>query len=230
MVNRRQAGAVAWVASVVLLPVQLLVAWRWPEGYSVTGNAISDLGVTGCGQFSEQGQQVRDVCSPCNLLFNIAMVLSGALVAIGAVLLHGWWDNRSGRAGTALMAVAGLLVAIVGFAPWDIHPGVHDAAALGQAIAQWLAMGLLAVAAGRGLFRRLTVATVVVSMAGFVAFLAALEGAEVPGLGFGGAERLSFDTLSVWTALVGATLLTGRTLRQKRSRPAVQASLFTGGS
>ena len=49
------------MASAVIFPLQLLVALRWPQGYSVTHNAISDLGVVGCGQFSEQGQQVRDV-------------------------------------------------------------------------------------------------------------------------------------------------------------------------
>lgn len=208
--NRRRTGAAAWVASALLLPAQLLVAARWPEGYSVTANAISDLGVTGCGVYSEQGQQVRDVCSPWHPVFNVAMVASGALIAMGAVLLHGWWGGRSGRSGTALLAVGGLLVAVVGLAPWDIHPGLHDGAALGQAVAQWLAMGLLAAAAGPGAFRRLTLGTAVVSVVGFLAFVAALEGAEVPVVGFGGAERLSFDTLTVWTALVGATLLRSR--------------------
>lgn len=226
--NRYRAGAVALLASAVLVPVQLLVALRWPQGYSVMDNAISDLGVTSCGQFSEQGQQVREVCSPWYPLFNAGMVASGVLIAVGAVLLHGWWDSRAGRAGTIVMALGGLLVSIAGLAPWDTHPGVHDSAALGQAVAQWLAMGLLAAAAGPGRFRRLTIMALVVSMVGFAAFLAALEGTPVPWLGFGGAERLSFDTLTVWTALVGATLLTGRGPRDEAHRPAERSSIRTG--
>lgn len=205
--DRYRAGAAAWVASAVLIPVQLIVALRWPQGYSLTDNAISDLGVTACGQFSEQGEQVRDVCSPWYPLFNIGMVLCGALVVIGGLLLHGWWNSGSGRAGTILMALSGFFVSIVGLAPWDTHPGVHDVAALGQAVAQWLAMALLAVAAGPGLFRVLSTLALVVSMAGFAGFLAALEGTEVPLLGFGGVERVSFDTLTVWTVLVGTALL-----------------------
>lgn len=129
-VDGYHAGAVALMASAVLVPIQLLVALQWPQGYSVTDNAISDLGVTSCGQFSEQGQQVRDVCSRWHPMFNAAMVASGVLVVIGAVLLHGWWNNRSGRAGTAAMAVGGVLVSLVGLAPWDKNPGVHDGAAL----------------------------------------------------------------------------------------------------
>ena len=205
--NRYRAGAVAWLASAVLFPVQLLVALRWPQGYSVRDNAISDLGVTVCGGFSEQGQQVREVCSPWHQLFNAGMVVSGVLIVIGALLLHGWWDSRSGRTGTSVIALTGLSVSIVGLAPWDTHPGVHDFAALGQAVTQWLAMGLLAVAAGRGHFRRLII--------------------EVHWVGFGGAERLSFDTLSLWTALVGATLLRRRGHRGQATGPAKSPTIRT---
>ncbi len=41
------------------------------------------------------------------------------------------------------MALSGVLVAIAGLAPWDTHPDLHDAAATGQALTQWLAMVLL---------------------------------------------------------------------------------------
>lgn len=209
----RRAGAAAWLASAVILPVQVVVALRWPEGYSLTHNAMSDLGVTSCGQFSEQGQQVRQVCSPWHSLFNAGMVVGGALIATGAVLLHGWWEGRSGRAGTVLMVLCGLLVALAGLAPWDLRPDLHDTAALGQGLAQWLAMVLIAVAAGPGRFRRLTVGAVLVSLAGFAAFVAALEGNALPVLGFGIAERLSFDILALWPVLVGAAILLGHPLR-----------------
>lgn len=205
--ERRYAGAVAWVLSAVVLPVQLAVALRWPEGYSVTANAISDLGVTECGLFDESGEQLRSICSPWHGLFNATMVLSGLLVALGAALLHRWWPGRAGRTGTMLMMLAGGLLAVVGLAPWDTHPDLHDAAALGQAVVQWVAMGLLAGAAGAGAFRRITIGALVLSVAGFGAFVAALEGADVPILGFGGAERLSFDILTIWLACAGMIVL-----------------------
>lgn len=221
--DRWRAGAAAWIASGVLFPVQLVVALQWPDGYSVMSNAISDLGVTTCGQFSENGQQVREVCSPWHPVFNAGMIILGALMAIGAMLLHGHWKGAWGRGGTMLMALSGLLVASVGFAPWDTQPGWHDNAALGQAVAQWVAMCLLALSAGPGRFRRLTTVAVVVSLVGFVAFLAALEGSEVPGLGFGLAERVSFDTLTLWTVLVGVAVLTGHPAVPRESGTATRS-------
>ena len=58
--NRHRIGAVAWVATMLLCPVQLAVALRWPRGYSITGNAISDLGVTTCGEFFRAGRSGPD--------------------------------------------------------------------------------------------------------------------------------------------------------------------------
>ncbi len=208
MRQRWRIGAALWVASALLLPVQLIVALQWPDGYSVTRNAISDLGVTVCGPFTEGGQ-VREVCSPWHVGFNAGMVVSGVLTALGAALLHGCWSSRTGRVATLLMAVVGVCVVVVGFAPWDRQPALHDGAAAAQAFLQWAAMVLLAVAAGRSAFRWLTIAAVAVSILGFAAFLLALDGAALPGLSFGIAERLSFDTLTVWTAAVGVAVLLG---------------------
>lgn len=205
--DRKRAGAVAWVASAVVFPAQLAAALAWPDGYSLRGNAISDLGVTVCGPVTGEGSGPRDVCSPWHAVFNGGMIASGLLIAVGAVLLFGHWRTLSGRAGMVAMAVTGLFVAAVGMVPWDRDPGAHDAAATSQAVSQWVAMGLLAAAAGAGVFRRLTLLALAASVAGFVMFLAALDGAGIPVLGFGGSERLAFDVLALWTALAGAALL-----------------------
>lgn len=86
-------------------------------------------------------------------------------------------------------------------------PDVHDLAALCHALLQWAAMILLAVAAGAGRFRTLTFACVVVSIAGFIGFLLALDGTEFSLLPLGVAERVAFDSLTLWTAAVGVAVL-----------------------
>ncbi|MDF1488166.1 DUF998 domain-containing protein [Tessaracoccus caeni] len=205
--KRYRIGAFLLIASAALIPIQVVVASAWPDGYSLTRNAISDLGVTVCGEFAEQGQQLREVCSPLHPLFNAGMVLTGILVAAGALLVSGYWGSALGRVGAIFLALSGLGVIGAGLAPWDIAPDVHDLAALAQAVAQWVAMVCFAVAAGRGAFRWFTVAALMLSVAGFAGFIAALDGVDIPVLGFGGTERLSFDTLTVWVVVLGATIL-----------------------
>lgn len=201
--KRWRIGAALWALSALFLPVQFAVALQWPDGYSLFANAISDLGVTRCGVFADDSALPRTVCSPWHDLFNIGLVASGLVTTVGAVLLHGRWATRAGRTGTVLAAISGAFVVAVGFAPWDISPELHDAAALAQAVTQWLAMLLLASAAGRGLFRSLTAFTVVLSIASFVDFLISLAGRGAGLLPLGIAERLAFDTLVLWTAAVG---------------------------
>lgn len=210
LIHRRSAGAVAWVVTILFLPVQAVVAMKWPRGYSLTTNAMSDLGITTCGSVRDGDLPIREACSPWHSVFNGGLLASGTLMVVGAILLHGWWTGRVGRAGTALMALAGVSVVGVGLAPWDLHPGLHDFAATSQALVQWLAMVLLAKAAGPGRFRHVTAATVAVSLASFIAFVLALDGSEVPFLPLGIAERLSFDALTVWTAFAGSAVLVSK--------------------
>jgi hypothetical membrane protein len=214
--RRVRIGALLWVATLVHVVGQVVAAAAWPDGYSLTRNAISDLGVTTCGTFSEDGAQPRAVCSPWHGVFNAATVLSGVLLAAGAVLLRDVFPRRrTGAAGMVAMVVCGLLVAGVGLAPWDVAPDAHDALALGQTLAQWVALVLVAVAAvpaaGRP-WRTIRVAcvlTLLVSVAGLAVFVAGAAGVTVPGVPWGMAERLAFDTLTAWGALLGLLLLTG---------------------
>lgn len=200
-------GAAAWAVSGLFLPLQIVVALQWPHGYSVFDNAISDLGVTSCGVFADSAATARLICSPWHVFFNSGLVACGALTALGAALLYGRWGGRTGRVGSALAAASGVSVITVGLVPWDVFPDVHDGAALAQALTQWVAMVLLAIAAGRGAFRVITFAVVVVSIAAFLNFLVSLEGVSPAALPLGIAERLAFDTLTLWTASVGVSLL-----------------------
>lgn len=218
--KRYRVGATAWILSALVIPAQVIAALGWPRGYSVTSNTISDLGVTTCGEYSELGQQVREVCSPGHAIFNISMVASGALILIGAILLYGRWGRAAGRAGIIFMMVAGMSVLVVGLFPWDVAPEIHDSVAMLQAVSQWIAMILLAIASGPGSFRKVTTLVVIVSAASFVIFTAALEGYEVPWLGLGGVERLSFDSLTIWTALTGAVLVKSH----RRSHPLMHSN------
>ncbi|WP_182112793.1 DUF998 domain-containing protein [Actinotalea sp. JY-7876] len=217
---RLVGGGLAWALSGLLLAVQLAAALAWPQAYSFTANAISDLGVTTCGTFTEGGALARYVCSPWHDAVNAATVLAGLAVSVGAVLLRDAWPRRTwGRAAMVATGLAGLALAGVGLLPWDVAPDGHDVAALAQGVLQWLAMGLLVVALGRprrgdpavprygGAVRAVTAVTLAVSIVGLVLFLDVVTGGTGLGVPFGISERLAFDTLSLWSIYVGAVLV-----------------------
>lgn len=205
-------GGWCWVLAAALIPVQALVAARWPHPYSWNSHLISDLGATMCGIADAGARVERYVCSPWHVLANAATIVNGFTLALGAVLLWSVWSRRrSGRTGSVLLAAGGVCVVGVGLTPWDLHPDLHHLFALVQAPLQWLGMVLLVRATWNTTLPRavpvVTTVSVVVSVAGFALFLDAVGGGTSLALGLGLTERLAFDTLTLWSAAVGAALL-----------------------
>jgi hypothetical membrane protein len=216
-------GAALWVLCLVTFPAQIIAAARWPRPYSWGSNTISDLGVTTCATFDPGTPVERYICSPAHLLANAGTAANGALLAAGAVLLWSAWPRRrAGHAAMALLAVSGVLLVLVGVFPWDLQPEAHNITALVQAPVQWAGMIVLVFAlrgssAGRWT-AALTIACVALSIAGFVMFIDAIAGGPSAAVGLGLAERISFDSLTLWSAAVGVILLASRT---RRITPAV---------
>lgn len=135
-------------------------------------------------------------------------------LTLGAVLLWSVWPRRrNGRAGSVLLAVGGICVMGVGLRTWVLQPDLHSLLALVQALLQWVAMTLLARATWSTTLPRLvpvvTALGVFVSVAGFVLFLDAVGGGASMDLDLGVSltERLAFDSLTLWSAVVGVVLL-----------------------
>lgn len=218
-------GSWLWIASALQLLVQVVVANAWPDGYSISHNTISDLGVTTCGPYDPAGIQSRMVCSPHYEFFNASLIVMGALLVVGSVLLWDAWPRRrAGNAGLALVVLGGLGVAAVGLTPSDLLPALHGPAAFLQAAFQWLAMLVFAFAAPASAgaiwkaIRAVSLVLFVISILGFTLFLLGSDGAVVLGIEWGIAERIAFDTLTLWSAAIGVLLL--RAFR--RSMPASQ--------
>jgi hypothetical membrane protein len=210
--TRIRLGAALWVLCLLAFPAQVLAAGQWPSPYSWSSNLISDLGVTACGIYDAGTRVERYICSPAHLLANGATVANGILLAVGAILLWSAWPRRrTGRAAMIFLALGGLLVAAVGFLPWDVQPEGHDVTALAQAAVQWIGMVVLATALRGSAAARwasaLTLTTIALSIAGFILFIDAIGGGPSISLGLGITERLAFDTLTIWGAALGLILL-----------------------
>ncbi|MFE3194252.1 DUF998 domain-containing protein [Nocardia sp. NPDC059240] len=225
--RRQWLTSVCWLLTLLYFPVSLVVARAWPSGYRLSDNYISDLGITRCGEYTDRDGLSRSVCSPDHLAQNVMFVLTGLLMVAGALGWAWWWRGRAFRIGCVLLAVAGLGIAGIGLAPWDIRPQAHDTIAVVQWLVQLIGMVLITpeTARRRRVLAAGTAGSVALSVIGGVFLFA--KGHF--GLGAGVSERIAFDSLTLWGGLVGFLLLsssggargdtrseTGRSSRRRR--------------
>ena len=197
-----KVGAWLWIATLQLFVAELITALAWPNAYSVADYTISDLGRVACDEAA--------LCSPLHAVFNVAIVVSGVLTAVGGILLRSHWHRpRVGVAAAIAFGLGGVCVALVGFFPVDAAPTPHTVVAFLQWLFQIAGMVLIAVAASRDrAIRVVAVVAVAVSALGFAAFL---SDASPHGI----LERIAFDTLTWWQVVTGLLVL--RSLRRRNA-------------
>jgi hypothetical membrane protein len=211
---RTVVGAGCWTLTVAYLLVQPVVAAAWPTPYDLATNTISDLGVTGCGDFRQFDDRVVYACSPRHALMNTVFVLVGILTSAGALLTRATWPpRRLTSVGVAFVVLAGVGAILLGLAPTNVNPAAHCAGGLLQVPG---AVGplLLGVAAW-STQRPVAAFSLLCGVVGSVASLLFFSQVYL-GLGPGGMEHLAFDPLTVWTTVLGVVLL-GRWLAARRA-------------
>jgi hypothetical membrane protein len=207
-------GAGCWILTVAYLLVQPVVAAAWQPPYDLATNTISDLGVTGCGDFRQFDDRVVYACSPRHALMNTVFVVVGILTSAGAVLTRATWPRRRlTSVGVAFVVLAGVGGILLGLAPTNVNPAAHGAGGLLQVPG---AVGplLLGVAAW-STQRPVAAFSLLCGVVGSVASLLFFSQVYL-GLGPGGMEHLAFDPLTVWTTVLGVVLL-GRWLAARRA-------------
>jgi hypothetical membrane protein len=195
-----RAGPILWLLTVQYFVVQVIVAAAWAHPYSVSGNAISDLGNTRCGTFGG-----RAVCSPLHVAMNASFVVLGLTMLGGAWLIA----RRAGhaRVGLGLLGIAGAGTVLVGLFPENTSAALHRGGAALPFLLGNLGVLLLGIAGGPA--RRLAVAAGAVGLIGLPLFL----GHRYLGLGYGGMERVTAYPQDLWLIVAGAALLRKSTTR-----------------
>jgi hypothetical membrane protein len=195
------SGGICWVATLEFFAAQAIAQAAWKgSGYSLAGNAISDLGVTACGRITIAGQPGY-YCSPLHTLMNASFAATGILMLLGLYLtLPIWPGGHPTRWGVTLFTLAGIGKILVGQAPGNVNYGLHSLGSLGITFAN-IAMILLGSAASGTNDRwipRLSVSLGILGLIGEVFFLAhrTLGGA-------GAAERVADYPAFAWMIVLG---------------------------
>ena len=207
--GRIDIGALLWAAQPLCIIVELVVVSRVRTPYSLIDNTISEAQAASCTTITYAFGQVP-VCSPLGWLLNVATVLSGLAVGIGALLLHSTVPGQRVRMGVTVAAVlSGLSLIGTGVVPVDVDLNLHVLVALPQFLTFPVMLILLSIAmraVSRPVARTALVAGLL-CLGGAVAYFALLGQSH----GGGVLERVALWPF--WLALlpVGVTLMRRRT-------------------
>lgn len=210
------AGGVLWAGSVQFFLAQAWAQrdWKGSAPYSLRTSWISDLGATTCGRYSGGGGVL--VCSPRHALLNASLMLLGAQVVLGTLLLQPLTgEGRYGRTAGSLLVLAGAALPFVGAFPEDTGKPWHAVAAT----VHFAAAGLGMVAAGlavRARYPRAATLTFVLGGASLAGTLLTLAGSGA-GVGRAAVERLAGWPFTLWTTAAGALVLVAVTARRPLS-------------
>jgi hypothetical membrane protein len=189
-------GPTIWILCVQYYAIQYIVGKAWTTHYSLKHNAISDLGNTACGLFSD-----RYVCSPLHGLMNASFILLGVTMAIGALLIYQEFkESLASLIGFSFMSIAGFGTLLVGIFPENVLPSAH---VIGAGLA-FLIGNLGLVILGRWLripmaFHIYTIFSGILALTALVLLVTNHD----LGLGGGGMERLTNYPQTTWLIVFG---------------------------
>jgi hypothetical membrane protein len=189
-------GPTVWIVTVQYFITQLLAALAWPIPYSITKNAISDLGNSACGLYAD-----RYVCSPYHSWMNASFIVLGATMIAGSTLIYQeFHKNRTNKTGFGFMALAGLGTILVGLFPENTSAFFHFSGALLAFALGNIALIIFAFSLGlSGAFKKFTIISGLVALLALPFFFAKIYF----GFGFGGMERIVAYPQAIWLIAFG---------------------------
>jgi hypothetical membrane protein len=209
------AGALLFTAGAAILMGIITAEALYPAAYSTFGSTISDLG----------GTRPPDsvVLQPSAAIFDITMLLTGALIIAAAWLVHRAFRRR---AVTISLACYGLGVFGIGVFPGNTSP--HPLIAMFVFVAAGLA-AILASKVEPPPLRQISVVLGTITLASLVLGSFFLEWGPVAELGKGGIERWVAYPAVLWLTVFGGYLM-GSPIAEPPTEPERSSSAAVRGN
>jgi hypothetical membrane protein len=190
-------GPIMWILSVQYFIAQWIVAHAWATPFSISGNYISDLGNTVCGEYGG-----GYVCSPLHWVMNGSFVVFGLTLLAGSLFIYTRFRRTAGSlVGFLLIASSGFGTILVGAFPEN---EVYDLHLLGAVLSLGVgAVGVLVLAFAlrqiHPTIRIYTALTAIICLGSFTLYSMGFD----LGLDKGGMERLVSYPFTLWLIFFG---------------------------
>jgi len=210
----RLAGALLFTAGAAILMGIITAEALYPAAYSTFENTISDLG----------GTRPPDsvVLQPSAAIFDITMLVTGAMIIAAAWLVHRAFRRR---AVTISLACYGLGVFGIGVFPGNTTP--HPLIAMFVFVAAGVA-AILAYKVEPPPLRQISMALGAITLASLVLGSFFLEWGPVAELGEGGIERWIAYPAMLWLTVFGGWLMGSRTAEAPKESQKVAVAAVSG--
>lgn len=190
----RTAGALLFLAGVVVLMGIITAEALYPADYSTGGNMISDLGG------SEPPDSV--VLQPSATIFDAAMVITGLFIILGALCAYAALRRPSLSIPLALFGIGAVGVGIFPGHTGTVHAIFAQITFIGGAVAAILSFRSLI-----GPLRYIAVALGAIALINLLGYMVLQDGWFVTGLGLGGLERWVAYPVLLWLIGLGGYLM-----------------------
>ncbi|MDN5724304.1 MAG: DUF998 domain-containing protein [Propionibacteriales bacterium] len=214
---RRQRWAAAlWTGEIIFFVGNVVAQAAWTVPYDPLGYAISDLGAVTCFTNVEIG---RLICSPAHLIMNLGLIITGVLMATGAVVFPLARRTRLDRLSRVLLVIGGLGCALVGLAPEDVAVGPHTVGAVSAMVIGNIGLALFGIALRqhRPAGGSVAITFAIIGLAGVIWLIALLLSGSPLRYSVGGlAERVAACSLVIGQVVVGLTVLMGKSRPSSR--------------
>jgi hypothetical membrane protein len=188
------AGVLLLLAGFIAFMAIITAESLYPEGYSTSENAISDLGAT--------APPDSVIVEPSSTIFNVAMIITGTLVLVAAICLERGFRRL---ALSVLTGVTGAAILGVGVFPAN-YGTLHGVLALVLFTAGGLA-AIVSQTVQRQPFSILSTLMGAVSLASLILYMILGDASPMAGLGLGGIERWIAYPILIWTMSFGGYLM-----------------------
>ncbi len=188
------AGALLFAAGVIAFMGIVTAEALYPEGYSTSENAISDLGAT------EPPDSIIE--QPSATIFDTAMIVCGVMVLAAAFCIQQGFRRK---AAAIFIGLFGLGVLGVGVFPGDTG-NVHAIFAMFTFVAGGVA-AIVSLTLTTSPFRYFSIVLGAVALAMLLLYMIMGDSSPVAALGMGGVERWVAYPILLWTVGLGGHLI-----------------------